>query len=412
MMNLIFDPIPFSGGSKVATSCALSHCDSNQTQFTVVTASPKCWKNSELNTTSLSIVFLPCPGWLAHASSGLGYWLKQGYFSLFLVFTLLRIPKITNAIGASGPGVDMALYLCKFLFGYRIIQLIHGPVGLSRSIGYCLTKAHHLFYLPSSRSSIIAALKLFLRNKINIDLDDTLANAYLNRPHCQTFTNGLSRQQWPTQCQYDEPRLFWSASLLKWKGLDLLTDCLTKSSNSSLISTNICYIKPKNTALTVSDAPIALNGVTWFEQPENLDEIRAESNIYISTSTNEPFGLATLEAMAAGMCIIIPSDGAYWDTVLSEDVHCIKYLPNDVNSLKAAINKASSNTYLIPLLGMQAKRMAMNYRAESVYQSICDAACTKSNDFETSGPLTMQHNNAAHYTQTPESARSVSKRVR
>lgn len=373
MMNLIFDPIPFSGGSKIATSCALSHCDQDRIKFTVITASPKCWENSELDNGQLSIICLPCPTRLAQASSGISYWLKQGYFSLFLLLTLLRIPKVNQAIGASGPGVDMALYLCRFLFSYTIIQLIHGPVGASRSIGYCLSTTDKLFYLASSESSVITALNLYLRNKINNDLDETLAKTYLKRPHCQTFNNGLSRQKWPTQCQYDEPRLFWSASLLKWKGLDLLIDCLKTLPNRSLTSTNICYIKPQNTTLTVSDAPIAIQGVTWFQQPNNLDQIRSESNIYVSTSTNEPFGLATLEAMAAGMCVIIPADGAYWDNVLIEDVHCIKYLPNDVESLKAAVIKVSANTGLISALGEQAKKMATHFQAELVYQAIYQA---------------------------------------
>ncbi len=387
MMNLIFDPIPFAGGSKIATSCALSHCDNRLTTFTVVTASPKCWHSSELSNEQLSIIFMPCPAWLAQASSGLSYWLKQGYFSLFLILTLLRLPKVNQVIGASGPGIDMALYLCRFLFGYTITQLIHGPVGLSRSIGYCLSKANKLFYLSSSRPSVIAALQLYLRNKIHPDLDETLANTYLNKPHCQRFINGLSSQHWPTQCQYDEPRLFWSASLLKWKGLDLLVDCIKRTPNHGFISTNICYIKPQNIALTVSEAPIAINGVNWFEQPANLDDIRAESNIYISTSSNEPFGLATLEAMAAGMCVIIPADGAYWDKVLIEDVHCIKYIPNDIDSLKSAIVKASSNIGLIQELGEQANEKASDYQADIVYRRIIEAVNADSitRDSETQG---------------------------
>jgi hypothetical protein len=40
-------------------------------------------------------------------------------------------------LGISGPGVDYALYVAKFFIDYKIIQLVQGPVPLSKTVGKC-----------------------------------------------------------------------------------------------------------------------------------------------------------------------------------------------------------------------------------------------------------------------------------
>jgi len=366
---LIFDPIAFAGGSKIATNCALSQCD-NSTRFTVVTASPNCWKSGLLNDHQLSIVYLPCPAKLALATQGIGYWLKQLYFCLYLASVMLFRPKVSLTVGASGPGVDMALYLCRLLFRFPIMQLVHGPVGCSRSIGYCLAKANFLFYLSSSRHSLVKTLSHYFASQTQSESSHTMAQLYLASRHCMVFDNGLVKSQWPSGCQTKTPVLFWSASLLKWKGLDTFVASLKLLPNGSLNQCNICFIRPKNIKLEVSVAPVSIKGVQWYQQPNDLDAIRASSNIYVSTSTNEPFGLAILEALAAGMCVIIPNDDAYWDQVLTHDFNCLKYQADDVESLRAAIITASTNMDLVRRLGRKAKLISASYKAERCYQQI------------------------------------------
>lgn len=380
---LVFDPIGFSGGSKVATSEALALCNAKNSQFTILTASPKCWSNSSLaRKHDVTIVKLHIPYSLTKASCGGLFWLKQLYLSIYICFTLLRIKvsasnSISKLIGCSGPGIDMSLYLCRTLVSLSIIQFIHGPVAASRSIGFCLTRCDALFYLPSTKPSLIDALSCYLSIKNGVHYSTTLAEFVLNSPHAHAFVNGISQTCWPTKSQTDHASLFWAASLLKWKGLDLLLDVLkAKSFNTSsndpttCLHTTVCYIRPQGITLNISQAPIAIQNVQWHEQPDNLDQLRSQNSIFVSTSINEPFGLSILEALAAGMCVVIPKDGAYWDTQLTHGLNCMKYTPQDSKSLQTILHTLTIAPIWRSNIQSRAHTLAKEYQAETCYLPI------------------------------------------
>ncbi len=374
---LIFDPIPFFGGSKSATQEALMQCDNSEVSFTLLTASPACWQNQILlNKHNIQVFRLWSPHFLLTASQGISYWIKQCFFFLMIIMTLLRVKHVDKAVGMSGPGVDMSLYLVKLFYRFNLIQLIHGPVAPSRSIGYCLSRADQIFALDSCHQSVQQALSLFINQTIFINrtiapsAGSTLAGFALTSPRYQYFQNGISEYHWPTPCYYGEPRLFWAASLLKWKGLDTLVEAGKQLSEHTPLTADICFIKPQNTSLPVSEAPVPVKQFNWHENPANLDQIRARNNIFISTSHCEPFGLSILEAMAAGMCVILPADNAYWDRHLSDGVNCIKYQPDNASDLYRAIHKLVYSPDLIQALGQSAKQIAESYRAEQRYRAM------------------------------------------
>lgn len=367
--TLVFDPIPFKGGSKIATSDALNTCRVNGNQFIVLTVQPEFWINSDFYAKhDVIITPIRAVSALMKIHHGPLYWLNQLYLLLVLFITLLRHRGITKVVGASGPGIDMAIYLLRRVAVYEIIQFVHGSVGLSRSIGYCLTQADAVFYLPSARESLKAALQSYLQHKTNIADASALAESYLCAQHYHSFANGLPQSRWPTPCQTQLPICFWAASLLKWKGLDLIVDAIKLTTHYKPIALNICFIRPVDTCLPVSQAPINLSNCQWFEDPQNLDEIRSQSNIFISTSQNEPFGLSILEALAAGMCVLIPQDGAYWDQQLVHNRDCIKYQPGDVDSLANALLYAVSDQEVFDRCRQNAGLLAKHYRAEIRYK--------------------------------------------
>ena len=77
-----------------------------------------------------------------------------------------------------------------------------------------------------------------------------------------------------------------------------------------------------------------------------------------------------LEALAAGLCVVIPKDGAYWDRVLTDGKSCIKYRPGDPDDLSQKIR------YLLLIrgesrrIGECGQKIAARYRAEEVYRNI------------------------------------------
>lgn len=348
---LVVDPTAFLGGSKIATENILSLLDKQKYQITVLSADKKSWQDKRFN-----FVYLFESKWLAQQEQGIAYFIRHLFIALQLLLIRLRIGQIDLAIGASGPGVDLSLYLLQYLLKYPIIQLVHGPVATSRTIQRCLQKATQVHYLQSCEDS--------LRNVLGIKQ----AVAPLPQ-HFQLLSNGLSKKQWPSRCQMHYPSLFWAASLLKWKGLDTLLSAVQKIPESIRPQTQICYIRPRDVQLPVTEAPQIIEHVHWHETPDNLDEIRASANIFVSTSNQEPFGLSILEALAAGQCVLIPNDGAYWDEVLTDRVNCIKYQANNPADLHNKLLMLLQYMPLVREIGKQAVQVAQHYQAEKQYQN-------------------------------------------
>lgn len=350
---IVIDPTAFSGGSKVATESILRLLDAQKIRITVLTADKSSWLDTNIKSISLYE-----PKWLAQQEQGIPYFVRHAFIALNLLLTRLRFGRFDLALGASGPGVDLALYLLRPLMKFKVMQLIHGPVAKSRTIARCLKAAHEVYYLQSSYASLHTALS-------TLDPAQELLpeNFYL-------LKNGLSEDRWPSACQTEKQSIFWAASLLKWKGLDTLLAALQEMPTNNRPPTQICYIRPNGVQLPVTEAPVAITHVDWYENPINLDQVRASANIFVSTSNKEPFGLSILEAMAAGQCVLIPADGAYWDSVLIDNIDCIKYTPDDPKDLQEKLLMLAEDMPLVIKIGTQAAEISLNYRAKKQYQNI------------------------------------------
>lgn len=356
---IVVDPTAFSGGSKVATESILALLDINKIRITVLTADKQSWQGLNVKRVQLFE-----PKWLAAKEQGIFYFVRHLCIAFNLLLVSLRYGRFDVALGASGPGVDLALYLLRPIMKYKVIQLIHGPVAKSRTIARCLLAAQKVYYLPTCYDSLQSALCKLPSYKGQLPLN------------FHSFQNGLSEKNWPTRCQQHTTSYFWAASLLKWKGLDTFLTSLSSISASQRPRTHICYIKPKGLQLPMTKAPILIAKVNWHNEPKNLDQLRANSNIFISTSHKEPFGLSILEAMAAGQCVVIPADGAYWDQVLLDNINCIKYTPNNSVSLAEKLLMLKDNPPLINRLGDQASLLAEDYQAQKKYKHIVNELIT------------------------------------
>ena len=267
-------------------------------------------------------------------------------------------------VATSGPGIDLGLYLARWLLKIhrplRLIQLIQGPVAESGLSAHCLASADKIFYLQNTENDLQR-----LSHKLSH------SSRVRQNPRYDLLKNGIAKTLWPTLTKSKRNSIFWAASNLKWKGLDLLVEVLSNINTDQIrVVADICYIPADEQGMLVSETNIKIPGVRWYEMPNNLDEIRQCSNIFISTSTKEPFGLSILEALAAGLCVLIPSDGAYWDTKLEHGINCIKYFPEDPYSLEEAIIDILSSPLLIKNIGRNGKLIADAYEASKRYSNI------------------------------------------
>jgi len=361
---LVIDPTAFPGGSKIATENILNLLEPNNQNITILTADKDSWSSDRFRCVSLYQ-----PDVLSKKVSGIMYFLRHLVIALSIVLIRLRYGKIDIAVGASGPGVDLSIYITQFLLKYRIVQLIHGPVALSRTIGKCLKKADSVFYLPSTKESLIQAL--YRADPLYKMEDDG---------KFKTLNNGLANDNWPSQCQYNKPQLFWAASLLKWKGLDTFISALHFINDKSRPETHICYIKPKDISISVSQAPVKINNVYWHDNPVDIDSIRKQANIFVSTSRNEPFGLSILESLAAGHCVLIPEDGSYWDKTLTNEIDCIKYTPDSAHDIANKLIHLNNHPEKIQIIGQKASHLAKTYKAKNQYNNIINDLASSSND--------------------------------
>lgn len=355
---LVGDLIDFNGGSKVATELMLNTLSEEvKLKVIILSLNVNRWQNAGYEVKPLYL-----PAVLSQQERGLGFFAKHGLVYIQLLIWSMLIGRISKILATSGPGVDMALYWFARKKNLALIQIIHGPVACSRSIAKCLKQAKKIFYLRSTFNSLFTCLTSAYSSSV--------ADHVFERS--ETFANGLDEKNWPTPSKQESPVVFWAASLLKWKGLDLLTQALVPINQHSALPANICYIVPKKTLLETSKIT-AINNVSWFEEPKDLDRLRAQSSIFVSTSEREPFGLSILESLAAGLCVIIPADGAYWDEKLKHRINCLKYRPGDIESLTKQLESAARDDGLRKSIADNGKRVALNYGAGLCYRSIRQA---------------------------------------
>ena len=353
--KIIYDPVPFIGGSKIAVHRALAGNVSDIDL--VVTSNTDFWKNLGYNTRTLH-----CPNFLSDGSHGLCFFIKNFIFAIQIIWINIFISRISIAVGISGPGTDYALYIAKFFIGNKIIQLVQGPTPLSKTVGKCFLKAERIFYLPSSYITI--------KNAIERAVGEEITEYELNnKGKYQEFINGIPASDWPKHCLYGSNTIFWAASLLKWKGLEIFTSALDKVEGKQY-QAKICYIVPSDNSLPMDNVPTEKENIACYENPSSLDLIREKCEIFVSTSKQEPFGLSILESLAAGMCVVIPSDGAYWDLALQDGKNCRKYTPDDDKDLANILSELLKDENQLRMIGKKGAELALNYKAEDTYLNI------------------------------------------
>lgn len=351
---LVFDSIAYRNDSKFANENLLALLDKNANQVYVMTRDDSAWHDC-----GVKRIHYWEPRWLSRLPHKIPCLMRQLLLMMNILLFMLRHGRIQKLVAASGPGADLCLYFIKALLGVCLIQLVYQPVPVKKHIGRCLMVADHVFYLQSCRHSLLEALAKagFPR--------------HLSANHFSVMLVGLPHSQWASETTARHPAFYWQASLEEEKGLDMFLEALEHFDDTYRPLSHVSYIRPVDTPQPVSQAPLPIPHVVWREySSKHAAELRSRSSVFISTSKNEPFGFAILQALAAGLCVVIPRDGAYWDQVLEEGVSCIKYAPGDAYDLHAELEALIEQLDLIEKIGLKGRDVARRYRAETCFRNV------------------------------------------
>jgi len=352
---LIFDPVAHKGGSKKVIQSIISMSPSDVTVFVV--------SNDRISWQEADVKFLPlcCFSWLMNRTSGMGYFVKQFVYSLVLLYYFIRFGKFSKAVGISGPVADFSLYLAKFFIQFDVVQLVQGDVPVTRLAGYGLTKAKVVFYLTSTEQSLVNALRC-----IN-------CATLIDSEKYQAFDNSVDPSLISIRKRNNSVGVLWAASLLPWKRLDLFVEAFKELALLTALKTktyfgSVCFIVPTTDEVLIPN--LQLSNVSYYQDPNNLDEIRSTSSIFVSTSIKEPFGLSILESMVAGLAIIIPKDNSYWDRQLTHGVNCLKFEANDSKSLYLTLLNLINDNGLRNKISNNGQKLAQRYTDTKCYSRI------------------------------------------
>ena len=354
---LIFDPIDFRGGSKVAVETIFNEYPEADKQTLVLSNDPLSWNSDCFKRQGFWF-----PEALVQSVHGIPFLMKHVIYAMSIIWFIITNPSVKVVIATSGPGIDLGLYFAKWLLkpvkSLRLIQMIQGPVAESGMSAKCLAQADQIYYLENTAPDLQR-----LSDKLGHEEKIQKSSRY------QLLKNGLASALWPSLSAHKENKIFWAASNLKWKGMDLLVDMLREVNNTKVnVKAEICFIRADNQGMPVSEVNQPIPGVNWHEMPDNLDEIRQSSNMFISTSTREPFGLSILEAMAAGLPVITTPNSVGPELIGESDAGRIVPI-RDTDAIKDAlqyIKDLSEDEYV--QMGLKARQTALEYTWES-YQN-------------------------------------------
>ncbi len=355
---LIFDPVPYKGGSKKVAQSVLSTFPEN---LSVVVVS-----NDKLSWQPCNVEVLPLysVNFLVNKTEGLGYFLKHFFYSLVLLYYFIKRGTFSKVIGISGPTVDLSLYVLSIIVRCEVIQLVQGNVPETRIAAYGLKKAYSVHYLQSTEASIKNAL--VRSNSFSL----------LNSPRFNDFVNSVDANAISKKQENSAVGVLWAASLLPWKRLELFVEAFKELDQQAehILSNyygDACFIVAKNNDVIAPSRE--LYKIKFQEDPKDLDHIRANSSIFVSTSIKEPFGLSILESMVAGLTIVIPKDGAYWDKHLTHGINCLKFDANNPQSLCFAILTLINDGELRNRLAKNSQQFARGYTNLKCYSKILNS---------------------------------------
>jgi glycosyltransferase involved in cell wall biosynthesis len=187
-------------------------------------------------------------------------------------------------------------------------------------------------------------------------------------PHLEPLhiTEGLAPCQWPRPRKSGARRWMAASTSASWKGIPLLLEAYAQAARAiRLPELDLCLIPTPTSSPDGSGLPKNLpDGVTLHIGKTDLNPWREDASVFFHSSTRpEPFGRAILEAMAAGLCPVVPDQGGPRNLVRNQ-INALTYPMGDVDALGAVMEKLARHPMIHQPLGAAAALDALAFRAE------------------------------------------------
>jgi hypothetical protein len=250
------------------------------------------------------------------------------------------------------PPANLGAYLAAPLLGVPLAQYVRGPFHCSRLASACLSRASRIFTVGEGAARCVATSNIeFFR-----------------------IQEGLREHAWPSRRRADAHRWLWCSALVGWKGLPLALEAYRRAAlHASLPPLEVCFARTDETHPDAVPLPSAIpQGVILRELPPELDAIRARCEVYLHTAlAPEPFGRSILEAMAAGLCPLVPDHGESAPLV-DPGRTGLDYRACDPDALAVRLVELARRPGHARLLGDAASEAARNYRAATIFGPVAD----------------------------------------
>lgn len=172
--------------------------------------------------------------------------------------------------------------------------------------------------------------------------------------------------------------LLFVAQWLPIKGIDALTTAFTtlarRHPDLVLVCAGTLLSERDVKAAFPDDLRSRVRVLPRVDQPRLVDVYR-EADVFVFPSNYEGFGVAVLEAMAAGLPIVATSTGVAGDALVDRD-SALLVPPRDPEALAQAIDRLIADEALRTRVGSGARAAAENYREAARVSEWADALTT------------------------------------
>jgi glycosyltransferase involved in cell wall biosynthesis len=249
----------------------------------------------------------------------------------------------------NGPTANLATHLAGRALGLPVVQYVRGPFPRSDLAGKILRSSAAIFTVGDECTRLASAV---------------------GRVTVQPVAEGLDPSRWPRPRAPFTRDWLWNSALVGWKGLPLLLGAY-RVLGPSAPRLHVCHTTLPDHHPDAVALPVQIPaGVEMHRAPPDLDELRSSCIAYVHTALRpEPFGRSVLEAMAAGLCPIVPAAGTP-GRLVRHGVNGLVYAPGSQRGLESLLRLAARDPSLCARLGARAESDARAYRSDLVFRPV------------------------------------------